>query len=166
MAKSVGIGVIDMGWMGQVHSRSYKQVPDRIRAVVEKKQGEPGFNRYFHANFKADLVLVDEGRIGQPHLVRISSRGSARPKISDVQVAGGISLDMTIHNLAMALPLFDLLDLWRDSFVAELESFLDAVQQDTEPLVIGLDGRYPLLMGLAAPRSLRENRPVKHCEIE
>ena len=66
----------------------------------------------------------------------------------------------------MALPLFDLLDLYRDSYVAELESFLDAVQQDTEPLVTGLDGRYPLLMGLAAAGSLRENRPVKLSEIE
>ena len=33
MAKSVGIGVIGMGWMGQVHSRSYKQVPNRFREV-------------------------------------------------------------------------------------------------------------------------------------
>ncbi len=31
MAKTIGIGVIGMGWMGQVHSRSYKQVPDRFR---------------------------------------------------------------------------------------------------------------------------------------
>ncbi len=31
MTKPIGIGVIGMGWMGQVHSRSYRQVPDRFR---------------------------------------------------------------------------------------------------------------------------------------
>jgi predicted dehydrogenase len=30
MAQTVGIGVIGMGWMGAVHSRSYRQVPDRF----------------------------------------------------------------------------------------------------------------------------------------
>jgi predicted dehydrogenase len=30
MARSVGIAVIGMGWMGQVHSRAYLQVPDRF----------------------------------------------------------------------------------------------------------------------------------------
>ena len=31
MTNTVGIGVIGMGWMGEVHSRSYLQVPDRFR---------------------------------------------------------------------------------------------------------------------------------------
>ena len=30
MTKNIGVGVIGMGWMGQVHSRSYKQVPIRF----------------------------------------------------------------------------------------------------------------------------------------
>jgi len=30
MAKTVGIGVIGMGWMGMTHSRSYRQIPDRF----------------------------------------------------------------------------------------------------------------------------------------
>ena len=33
MAKTTGIGVIGMGWTGQVHSRSYKQVPNRFREI-------------------------------------------------------------------------------------------------------------------------------------
>src|SRR5690348_6973705 len=28
--RSIGIGVIGMGWMGQVHSRSYNQIRDRF----------------------------------------------------------------------------------------------------------------------------------------
>ena len=31
MTHTFGIGVIGMGWMGQVHSRSYRQIPDRFR---------------------------------------------------------------------------------------------------------------------------------------
>jgi predicted dehydrogenase len=30
MARSIGVGVIGMGWMGQVHSRSYNQIRDRF----------------------------------------------------------------------------------------------------------------------------------------
>ena len=30
MAKTIGIGVIGMGWMGQVHSRSYRAIADRF----------------------------------------------------------------------------------------------------------------------------------------
>jgi predicted dehydrogenase len=30
MGRSIGIGVIGMGWMGEVHSRSYRAVPDRF----------------------------------------------------------------------------------------------------------------------------------------
>ncbi|MAE60797.1 MAG: oxidoreductase [Planctomycetaceae bacterium] len=30
MAKTIGVGVIGMGWMGSVHSRSYRAVPDRF----------------------------------------------------------------------------------------------------------------------------------------
>ena len=231
---------------------------DQALAVVEQSRVklQVGFNRRFHANFKQVRDLVAVGQIGQPHLVRISSRDSAPPPISYVKVSGGIFLDMTIHDFdmarylidseveeifatgavlvdpaigeagdvdtavitlryangaigtidnsreavygydqrvevfgskgvvisennrphntnlyskdgaTMALPHFHILDLYRDSYVAEFESFVNAILQDTEPLVTGLDGRYPLVMGLAAARSLRENRPVKLSEIQ
>ena len=31
MAQAIGVGVIGMGWMGQVHSRSYRMIADRFR---------------------------------------------------------------------------------------------------------------------------------------
>src|SRR5262249_49803741 len=31
MAQTIGVGVIGMGWMGQVHSRSYRMIADRFR---------------------------------------------------------------------------------------------------------------------------------------
>lgn len=30
MTRTIGVGVIGMGWMGEVHSRSYRALPDRI----------------------------------------------------------------------------------------------------------------------------------------
>lgn len=30
MAREIGVGVIGMGWMGQVHSRSYRTIQDRF----------------------------------------------------------------------------------------------------------------------------------------
>src|SRR5438093_10613646 len=30
MVHSIGVGVIGMGWMGQVHSRSYRMIADRF----------------------------------------------------------------------------------------------------------------------------------------
>lgn len=214
-----------------------------------------GFNRRFHANFKRIRDLVVAGEIGQPHMVRITSRDSAPPPASYVAVSGGIFLDMTIHDFDMARyligdevtevfatgavlvdeaigqagdvdtavvvmhyengaictidnsreaaygydqrvevfgsggmlrcansypdsvmsfrrdgvqsskPYYFFLDIYRDAFVEELQAFLDAIEQDTEPPITGLDGRKPLVMGLAATRSLRENRPVKLSEI-
>ena len=34
MMRTIGVGVIGMGWMGNVHSRSYRQVSDRFRELA------------------------------------------------------------------------------------------------------------------------------------
>jgi predicted dehydrogenase len=36
MTRTIGIGVIGMGWMGMVHSRSYSQIPDRFPEINAK----------------------------------------------------------------------------------------------------------------------------------
>ena len=61
-----------------------------------------GFNRRFDAGFKRARDMVVEGKIGQPHIVRITSRDPAPPPIEYVRVSGGIFLDMTIHDFDMA----------------------------------------------------------------
>ena len=52
-----------------------------------------------------------------------------------------------------------------DSYVAEMETFIQCVQQDRPVPVTGMDGRIPVVMGYAARRSYEENRPVKLSEI-
>jgi myo-inositol 2-dehydrogenase/D-chiro-inositol 1-dehydrogenase len=58
-------------------------------------------------------------------------------------------------------PLYFFLERYQQSFVAELGAFLDCVRQDREPPVTGVDGLIPLLIGLAATRSMREHRPIR-----
>ena len=42
---------------------------------------------------------------------------------------------------------------------------MNAVEKDTDTEVGAADGLAPVLIGLAAARSVRENRPVKVAEI-
>jgi myo-inositol 2-dehydrogenase / D-chiro-inositol 1-dehydrogenase len=77
---------------------------DRALAAVEAA-GVPfqiGFNRRFDAAHAAVAAAVASGRIGEPHLARISSRDPAPPPLAYVKTSGGLFLDMTIHDFDMA----------------------------------------------------------------
>jgi myo-inositol 2-dehydrogenase/D-chiro-inositol 1-dehydrogenase len=231
---------------------------DRALGAVERAgvKLQVGFNRRFDPNFKRVRDLVAEGKIGTPHLVRITSRDPAPPPISYIKVSGGIFLDMTIHDFDMAryligdevteiyaaggvlvdpeigragdidtavitlqysggaigtidnsrqavygydqrvevfgdqgmvgvsnntpdsavvsnaqgvhgaLPLFFFVERYTDSYIAEMEAFIECIREDGEPLVTGRDGRIPVVMGQAAATSYREGRPVELSEIE
>jgi myo-inositol 2-dehydrogenase/D-chiro-inositol 1-dehydrogenase len=58
-------------------------------------------------------------------------------------------------------PLYFFLERYQASFVAELESFFGSIRDDEATRVGGTDGLMSVLVGLAATRSLAENRPVK-----
>lgn len=215
-----------------------------------------GFNRRFDPNFRKVHTMVAEGKIGTPHIVRITSRDPAPPPVSYVKVSGGLFLDMTIHDFDMARylsgseveevytaagvlvdpaigevgdvdtavitlrfangaigtidnsrkaiygydqrvevfgsdgmiqahnntpdqdvyfdadgvhsakPLYFFLERYMESFIAEMKEFVESIQDDTTPPVVGMDGRIPVLIGIAAKKSYLENRPVKLSEIE
>lgn len=61
-----------------------------------------GFNRRFDSNFKKLRQMVAEGKIGEPHIIKITSRDPAPPPMEYISVSGGIFLDMTIHDFDMA----------------------------------------------------------------
>jgi len=61
-----------------------------------------GFNRRFDHNFKRVRDLVKEGKIGEPQIIKITSRDPEPPPIEYVKVSGGMMLDMTIHDFDMA----------------------------------------------------------------
>ena len=66
---------------------------------------------------------------------------------------------------APALPHF-FLDRYVPSYLREWEAFVATVRDGTTPPVTAADGRAPLVIGLAAWRSLRGNRPVRVEEVD
>ena len=77
---------------------------DRALEAVDKAgvKLQIGFNRRFDPNFKRVREMVADGKIGMPHILRITSRDPEPPPIEYVKVSGGIFLDMTIHDFDMA----------------------------------------------------------------
>ena len=230
---------------------------DRALAAVTRAgvKLQIGFNRRFDPNFRKVHDVVASGKIGKPHLLRITSRDPAPPPPEYVKVSGGIFLDMTIHDFDMAryligsevtevyatggvlidpqigaagdvdtavtvlrfasgaigtidnsrqavygydqrvevfgaggavavsnntpdsavvsdatgvhsaLPLYFFLERYTESFIVEMQDFVEAVLQDKTPPVDGSDGRAPVVIGLAAQKSLAEHRPVMLSEI-
>lgn len=65
-----------------------------------------------------------------------------------------------------SLPLNFFLERYMDSYRIELQAFVDAIENDTPVPVTGHDGRVPVVMAMAAKKSLDENRPVKLSEID
>ena len=230
---------------------------DETLAIVEKAgvKFQVGFNRRFDASFMRVREVITSGKIGEPHIMRITSRDPAPPLIAYIKVSGGIFLDMTIHDFDMAryligdeveeiyaaggvrvdpqigaagdidtavitlqfqngviatidnsreavygydqrvevfgskgmvtaanpltdtvtfsgseetraaLPPYFFLERYKAAYLSELQAFFACIQEDTPPPVTGKDGRAPVVMGLAALKSLRENRPVRLSEI-
>lgn len=63
------------------------------------------------------------------------------------------------------LPLNFFMDRYTDSFVTEMRAFVNAVLEDEDTPVNGLDGRNAVAMALAARKSYDEGRPVRLEEV-
>lgn len=214
------------------------------------------FNRRFDPNFLKVHNLVKAGKIGEPHVLRITSRDPAPPPEEYIRSSGGLFLDMTIHDFDMArylidspiievyvqgrvlidpvferagdidtavvvlsyengaigtidnsrqavygydqrvevfgaegmvtvknntednhiymnrtgvstaLPLNFFMERYTESYLGEMQAFIQSLQNDTQPPVTGEDGLKAVQIGLAANKSLKEGRPVKLSEIK
>ena len=79
----------------------------KINEVSQALEGtglkyQVGFNRRFDHNFEAVRNAVQAGKIGEPHIAKITSRDPEPPSAAYVAVSGGMFLDMTIHDFDMA----------------------------------------------------------------
>ncbi len=209
-----------------------------------------GFNRRFDPSFKNARDMIAAGKIGVPHIVRITSRDAEAPPVSYIKVSGGLFFDMTIHDFDMCryllgeevteiyacgttlvdlkigeagdidtaivnltyqsgaycvidnsreavygydqrvevfgsqgcivvsnrtphegmlyrkasgqqpLPFFSSLTRYQESYVEESRRFIKSILNNTTPPVNGIDGKIPVIMGMAAKQSLDEHRPV------
>ncbi|GAG17032.1 unnamed protein product, partial [marine sediment metagenome] len=52
-----------------------------------------------------------------------------------------------------------------DSYLNEMNAFVECTIKDTDPPVTGRDARIPVVMGKAARLSYEQNRPVALSEI-
>ena len=232
----------------------------KIKQVVEALKGsnikyQVGFNRRHDHNFAAVKQAIVEGKVGDVHIIKITSRDPEPPSAEYAAVSGGMLLDMTIHDFDMVRflagcdaeeiyvqsavlvdpaigeagdvdtavitlkmengaiavidnsrraaygydqraevfgskgmvatgndtlstavisnaqgvtgekPLYFFLERYMQSFATEVKGFINAIENDTDTLVGVDDGLKPVLMGIAAKKSVEEHRPVKLSEI-
>lgn len=81
--------------------------PEKVQAVIDAvaKAGvklQVGFNRRFDHNFAHVRSLINEGKVGNLELIKITSRDPEPPPAEYAAVSGGMFLDMTIHDFDMA----------------------------------------------------------------
>lgn len=233
---------------------------ERVKEVLEivKKEGVHlmlGFNRRFDPEFRKIRKLVEDDAVGDPQVIKITSRDPGPPPVSYIKVSGGMFLDMTIHDFDMAryisgkevkeayakatvkvdpeiaqagdvdtavitltfeddsmavidncrkaaygydqrlevfgskgmaqnennfpnmhklyteagvsgeLPLHFFLERYDASYNQEIREFIDALVSGDRMPVDGEDGLISIAIGLAAKKSIQENRPVKLKEI-
>jgi len=233
---------------------------DKIKDVIEALKENPvkyqvGFNRRFDHNFEAVRNAVAAGKIGDPHIIRVTSRDPEPPSAEYAAVSGGMFLDMTIHDFDMVRylagcdaeeiyvqsavlvdpaigeagdvdtavitikmengaiavidnsrraaygydqraevfgskgmvatandtessavlstadgvtgekPLYFFLERYMQSFAKEVNCFIQAIEENTDTPLGVEDGLKPVLMGIAAKKSVAEHRPVKISEV-
>lgn len=81
--------------------------PAKVEAVIQAVADagvklQVGFNRRFDHNFANIRKMVNEDKIGDVHIVKITSRDPAPPSAEYAAVSGGMFIDMTIHDFDMA----------------------------------------------------------------
>ena len=112
-----------------------------VLKLVKKKRIKLmlGFNRRFDNEFFKVKQLVNQGAIGKPHLVKITSRDPKAPPINYVINSGGLFLDMTIHDFDMAR---FIVDKEIDEIYVKGEALID---EKTKPEDLGRPGHiFPL----------------------
>ena len=96
---------------------------------------------------------------------RVEVFGSAGMAASENPLAYSAVVRTKDGTRAPTLPYF-FLERYVPSYLGEWEAFVGAVASGRTPPVTGADARAPLVIGLAAWRSLRDGRPVRVEEVQ
>jgi myo-inositol 2-dehydrogenase/D-chiro-inositol 1-dehydrogenase len=112
------------------------------------------------------LTVIDNSReTAYGYDQRVEAFGALGMAASENPLAHTGIVRTAAGTAAPALPHF-FLDRYVPSYVREWEAFVGAVREGHVPPVTAADGRAPLVIGLAAWRSLREARPVRIEEVD
>lgn len=95
---------------------------------------------------------------------RVEVFGSGGSAASGNVYPNAVTLSNGAH-VGRDLPLNFFMERYLTAYQEELAAFVRCVREGTPSPVSGADGRAPVVMALAAMRSLHENRPVKLSEI-
>ena len=119
------------------------------------------------------LLRFSNGVIGTIENCRRAAYGYDQ-RVEVLGSAGAVRTENKYSNTAIIsdsssirrdLPLHFYIERYTQSYVTEIEAFVDAVLHDKPVPVTGHDGRMALVLGLAAKKSLAEHRPVHLSEI-
>jgi myo-inositol 2-dehydrogenase/D-chiro-inositol 1-dehydrogenase len=117
-----------------------------------------------HAN--GCLTTIDNSRQAvYGYDQRVEVFGSAGMAASENPLAHSAVVRTANGTRAATLPYF-YLERYIPSYLREWEAFVGAVVNGATPPVGPADARAPLVIGLAAWRSLRERRPVRIEEVD
>ena len=77
---------------------------EEVESLLKTKnlRFQTGFNRRFDPSFKKVRAQLVDGRIGDPHILKITSRDPSPPPVEYIKSSGGMFMDMTIHDFDMA----------------------------------------------------------------
>jgi len=82
---------------------------------------------------------------------------------NDTETTAALGTESGIHS---EKPFYFFTQRYKDSYINEILTFFDAVINNKNTPVGAVDGLRPVIMGMAAIKSLKENRPVKIEEVE
>lgn len=134
---------------------------------------DPDFAKYDDVDTAIVMLKFENGAIGVIDNSRRAPYGyDQRTEVhcdkGCVQVAndlGDTSMISTADEVICEKPTWFFLERYNNAFITEEKAFVDAVINDKEVPVNGLDGLMPVKIAIAAKKSLKEGRPVKLTEI-
>jgi myo-inositol 2-dehydrogenase/D-chiro-inositol 1-dehydrogenase len=92
-------------------------IKNALAAVTEAGvKLQVGFVRRFDHNHKKVRDTVVSGKLGKPHVIKVTSRDPEPPPLEYVAVSGGLFMDMMIHD-------FDMVRYLADSEVTEVSAY-------------------------------------------
>ena len=161
---------------------------DSIQKVIEKNKITltVGFNRRFDPDIIQLKKEIKSGKIGTPHILKITSRDPAPPPAEFIKSSGGLFLDMIIHDFDMArylledepIYVYSEADVMVDPAIGKLGDVDTAVTtlkfakgtivviDDSRKAVYGYDQRIEAFgsKGMASIKNQREHSVVTHTD--
>lgn len=126
-----------------------------------------GFVRRFDHNHKKVADTVASGLLGNPHIIKITSRDPEEPPMSYVEVSGGIFVDMMIHDFDMARYLSgsEITEVTAYGTVKIDEGFKKYNDVDTATVMLKFEnGALGLIDNSRAARYGYDQRTEVHCD--